>query len=78
VTPRRLRFTGIGQTQKVRVSEHGFRGPWTATSSNNAVATVAPGPQKNIFLVTSQGSGTCKIIIADNKANFFDVFTQVP
>jgi virginiamycin B lyase len=75
VTPKSLTFTATGQTQSITATETG-NPTLTATSSNPAVATVAPGPT-NTFIVTSVAAGTCKVIVADSIGNSFNVKVTV-
>jgi streptogramin lyase len=77
VTPRKIAFTGIGQNVTVTVSEHGTSS-WTAKSSNTAVATVMQGSPGSKFIVTSVGSGSCKVTIADAIGNSVKVKVTVP
>jgi virginiamycin B lyase len=76
VYPKKLKFTSDGQTLSIRVTEHGVY-KWTAVSSNQNVATVAKGPNAHTFEVTSVGSGTCVVTIADNFGNSFNVKVTV-
>jgi hypothetical protein len=76
VSPRSLKFTSTGQATAVKVTENGAY-HWTAQSSNVLVATVAKGPNAHTFEVTSAGSGTCVVTIADNFGNSFNVKVTV-
>jgi len=69
VDPNSITFSGCGQTQNVTVSEDNYRHGWIASTSNPAVATVAPGPSGDVFVVTSQGPGSCVILIHDSRKN---------
>jgi streptogramin lyase len=77
VNPRKLSFTGLGQNKNLTVSENGTTS-WTATSSNTGVATVAQGSPNSKFIVTSVGSGSCKVTIADASGNSVKVKVTVP
>lgn len=77
VQPSSITFTGNGQQQTITVSETKYTGGWTATSLNPTVATVAPASQ-NTFTVTSVGSGSTSIDVADSKNNDFLVSVTVP
>ncbi len=77
VTPHKIAFTGTGQNVTVTVSEHGTTS-WTAKSSNTSVATVMQGSQNSKFIVTSVGSGSCKVTIADAAGNSVKVKVTVP
>lgn len=77
VTPSTISFTGVGQTQTLTVSETKYKGPWTASSLNPAVATVAPA-SSNTFTVTAVGTGSTSIDVSDSKKNDFLVSVTVP
>ena len=79
VQPTTINFPpGVGQMQTITVSEKKYYGPgWTATSLNPAVATVAPA-SSNTFTVTSVGSGSTTIDVADSTHNDFSVSVTVP
>src|SRR5207253_10334216 len=66
-----------GQSQIVTVSEKKYSGLWTAASSNEQVATVAPGNTKDTFVITASGQGTCIVTIADLTQNTIQVFVAV-
>lgn len=55
-------------TVTITVTEKGYTGPWTASSSNTGVATVAPGSPGQ-FVVTGVAAGTATITIKDNTLN---------
>ncbi len=76
VTPTKLTFSALGQTQAVSIKENGASS-WTAKSSNPAVATVARGNSKSSFKVTSVGKGSCKIAISDSVGNSVAVSVTV-
>jgi streptogramin lyase len=76
VSPRSLKFARTGQVLSVKVTENGTY-HWTVQSSNTLVATVAKGPNAHTFEVTSVGSGTCVLTIADNFGNSFNVNVKV-
>lgn len=77
VAPAKVTFTGLGQTKTVVVTENGTTS-WTATSSNTAIATVAQDSPNSNFIVTSVGSGTCKVTFADAVGNSVKVKVTVP
>jgi virginiamycin B lyase len=75
--PSTIGFTTAGQTQVVTVGEAGYRGTFSARSSNPAVATVVPGRSAHEFNVTSQGVGSCAITISDSRQNGYAVSVTV-
>lgn len=77
VVPTKVTFTGDGQTKTLVATENGTTS-WTAVSSNAAVATVAQGSPSSNFIVTSVGSGSCKVTIADAVGNSVKVKVTVP
>jgi hypothetical protein len=62
-----IAFSGTG-TQTFTVSESGYSGSFTATSSNTAVVTVAQ-TSPSTFTVTSIGGGTATITVTDQQGN---------
>lgn len=78
VTPSSITFTSIGQTQAITVKESHYHGTWTAASSDPSIASVAPGAQSNMFVVTANGSGSTNIVVSDSKENTFDAAVTVP
>ncbi|HEY5095003.1 MAG TPA: hypothetical protein VII69_07815 [Candidatus Eremiobacteraceae bacterium] len=77
VTPTKVNFTGDGQTKTLVAAENGTTA-WTGTSSDTAVATVSQGSPSTNFIVTSVGSGSCKVTIADAAGNSVKVKVTVP
>lgn len=67
----------VGQSQTVTVSEKKYSGLWTAASSNEQIATVAPGSTKDTFVVTASGQGNCIVTIADLTQNTIEVSVAV-
>jgi hypothetical protein len=68
---------GVGQSQTIIASETGRSpGPLNASSSNPAVATVAPGTS-GTFIVTAQGVGSASIKVADRLHNYVSVKVTV-
>ena len=78
VSPSSINFSGNGQNQTLTVGEKKYHGAWSATTSNPSVASVMQGNQPNMFVVTSVGSGTATIDVADTKHNDFPVPVSVP
>lgn len=68
VTPKSLTFTSVGRMQTLTAS---YTGPstLTAASASTAIATVAPGITKNMFVVTSRGAGKTTVTIRDAIGN---------
>jgi len=66
----------VGQVSSVTVSEQHYTGAWTAASSNDNVATVAPGPP-SVFNVTGVSTGTCTVTISDSMENSVPVVVTV-
>ncbi len=77
VTPSSISFSGPSQTQDIVVSEKAYSGGWSATSSDQSVATVSL-LSKDTFAVTSVGSGSATITVADTKRNSYLVNVSVP
>jgi len=61
-------FTVVGQNANFTVSESGYSGALTATSTCAGIATVSPasgtGPSA-LFTVTSVAAGTCAVTVKD-------------
>jgi len=61
-------FTVVGQNANFTVSENGYSGALTATSTCAGIATVSPasgtGPSA-LFTVTSVAAGTCMVTVKD-------------
>jgi len=61
-------FTVVGQNANFTVSENGYSGALTATSTCAGIATVSPasgtGPSA-LFTVTSVAAGTCAVTVKD-------------
>ena len=80
-----LSLNGAGTASTITVSERGYTGEFTATSSDTAVATVAAGSSgsstrrnddsdasatsSGSFTVTAVGGGTATITISDDLGN---------
>jgi len=77
VTPTKLQFTGFGQTKTLVAAENGTTA-WTGTSSNTSIATVSQASPSSNFTVTSVGSGSCNVTIADAVGNSVKVSVTVP
>jgi streptogramin lyase len=67
----------VGQSQDVVISEKRYSGSWTAASSNDNVATVAPGQTSSDFVVTAVGVGKCTVTISDSLGNSIPVPVRV-
>jgi hypothetical protein len=71
--PSSLSFTATGQTQSVSVNEAGYGGTFTATSSNAAVAAVAPASGiangASVTITAGSSSGTATITLTDSANN---------
>lgn len=78
VVPSVVNFQQIGDSQTVKVSEKKYDGSWSASSSNNAVASVVNGGSPNTFTITAVGSGSATITVADSRQNSFPVSVTVP
>jgi virginiamycin B lyase len=76
VSPSSLSFSGAGQSAQITVTESG-KSTWTVKTTNPGVATVAHGRKAGEYVVTSTGVGTCKIVVADQLQNFFNVQVTV-
>ena len=63
---------GVGQEVALLASESGYKGTFTATSSNVAVASVTGG-NNGEFVVSGQATGTCTITLTDQTHNSLDV-----
>jgi hypothetical protein len=61
----------------VTVSEPGYNGPFTATSSNNDIAIAAPIPLTNQYLITAVGTGTDILTFADNQGRVVNLGVNV-
>jgi virginiamycin B lyase len=68
VTPATLAFSAVGQQQTIAIAEQGTQ-RWHATSSNTAVATVAPGTDASHYIVTAAGVGSANVTVRDNIGN---------
>jgi hypothetical protein len=78
VTPSSTTLFGGGQTATLSVTEQGYNGAWTASSSDTGTATVAPGSTSGTFVVTSVAVGACTVTVADKKSfNTFPVKVTV-
>ncbi len=76
--PTSIDFAAVGQAQPVTVAEPGYHGLYAATTSNPAVASVAPGQNAQTFIVTATGSGSCSITLSDARGNGTAVPVTVP
>ncbi len=65
VNPISLAFTAVGQSQTILAQETLYSNPFTAVTSNNAVATVSPGSTYGGFTVTAVAAGTATITVSD-------------
>lgn len=69
VNPASLSFTSTGTPATVTVTESGYTGAFTATSTNcNGIATTAAGTGGQ-FNVTPVAAGTCSVTFADTNNN---------
>jgi hypothetical protein len=72
--PASVQISGVGQTQTVQIHETQNKGgTYTATSSDQSIATVGPVSQTNSFVVTAQGVGSCTIRVSDSIGNYIDI-----
>jgi virginiamycin B lyase len=78
VKPSSVTFPAIGHSREVRVFESDYASGWTASTSDDEVATVRPGPESNGFTITATGSGSATITISDERGNYFPVTVTVP
>jgi uncharacterized protein YjdB len=69
VQPVSLAFTAVGQQQNFTATETQYTNPFTATSSNSAVATVSPGTYYSTFVVTAVAAGTATITVKDTNGH---------
>ena len=76
-SPASVKFTGIGQTQNLTISEAGTSS-WKATSTDPTICTVAQGNQADIFVVTAVATGTTRITVKDAIGNSIHVPCKVP
>ena len=76
VSPSKLTFSGVGQSQTITATYHG-PSTLTAVSASPAIATVAPGQTQGTFTVTSQGAGTTRVTVEDTIGNLFNVSVTV-
>jgi streptogramin lyase len=76
--PSSVVLSGVGQSQTIHIHEMQYEGDsFTATSSDQNIATVSDGNQPKSFVVTAQGVGSCSIHVRDNLGNSIDVSTTV-
>jgi len=67
---------GPTDTGSVNASEGGYSGSYSAVSSDNTVATVAPnGPAQ--FIVTGVNPGTCTVTVSDTNGHNATVSVSV-
>jgi streptogramin lyase len=76
VTPKTLSFSGTGQTDDISVTEQ-KTDAWTASSSNNGVASVSTTDDPHAFAVESIGKGSCTISVKDAVGNTCRVSVSV-
>ncbi len=69
VNPTSLSFTAVGQTQTIFAQETLYSNPFTASTSNAAVATVAPASTYGGFTVTAVKAGTATITVSDSNSH---------
>lgn len=77
VNPTSLAFTAVGQTQTFLAQENLNSNPFTATTSNAAVATVSPGSSYGSFTVTAVNAGTATITVSDSSTQHVTVSVGV-
>lgn len=70
-------FTAIGQFLTLTVRESNYSGAWTANTNNPAVVRVVRWLSKTQVQIESTGAGNGRIIIRDNKNNYFNYFVAV-
>ena len=71
--PNAFAFTAVGQTGSFTLTETGFPGPWTVSSSSSAVATVTPASGAGPFTVTAVAAGAATLTISDGQVNTITV-----
>jgi hypothetical protein len=64
-SPETIALTAVAQSQGIVVSESGYNGTFTATSSNAAAATVSPASGATSFIVTAVAAGATTITFTD-------------
>jgi streptogramin lyase len=74
VSPKSITLGMPGQTAVLSVSETNYAGSWSASSNDDAVATVVKGQSQGTFVVTATGVGHCKVTIGDKMQNY----TKIP
>lgn len=76
VTPASVELPGAGAKATLNATFTG-RGPLGASTSNPAVATVAPGMNADTSVVTAVASGEAVVTVADRRNNTFAVRVSV-
>jgi hypothetical protein len=65
--------SGPAYAATLTVSEPNYGGGFTATSTNTAIATAAPGSSANSFTVTPVNAGTTTVRVGDASGGYADV-----
>ena len=71
--PNAFAFTALAQSATFTLSETGYPGPWSATSSNPAAVTVSPSSGSGPFTVTAVAAGSATISVTDGQTNTISV-----
>jgi len=72
-TPNAFAFTATAQTGTFTLSETGYPGPWTVTSSNPSAVSVSPASGTGPFTVTAVAAGSATISVTDGQTNTISV-----
>ncbi len=78
ITPSSVAFSGVGQTQLIKIAEANYSGTWSVASTNTSVVQVVSRPAPNEALLKATGPGKASVTVTDSKANFYDVTVTVP
>uniref|UniRef100_E6Q2I8 BIG2 domain-containing protein n=1 Tax=mine drainage metagenome TaxID=410659 RepID=E6Q2I8_9ZZZZ len=71
--PNAFAFTALAQTASFTLTETGYSGPWSATSSNPSAVTVSPSSGNGPFTVTAVAAGSATISVTDGQNNTISV-----